>query len=122
MVHLTDLITIQDLEETAAVVLPQAAHSYFMSGADEEQTIKENERAYDRFLFLPSMMVDPTNITMKTRIFGNTYSMPIAFAPCAMHKLAHPEGEKATVVSFIFFILEPAFSTASFSVHFRKLQ
>jgi len=42
------------------------------------------------------MMVDVSNINMKTTLLGHEVSFPICVAPTGMHKLAHPDGELAT--------------------------
>jgi len=42
------------------------------------------------------MMVDVSNINMKTTLLGQKVSFPVCVAPSSMHKLAHPDGELAT--------------------------
>lgn len=44
-------ISVNELEEAAASVLPKAARDYYKSGATDEYTLKENKRAFQRLLF-----------------------------------------------------------------------
>jgi (S)-2-hydroxy-acid oxidase len=44
-------------------------------------------------------MVDVSKIDTTTRLFGKKYPFPIAFAPSAMQKLAHPQGEKSVALA-----------------------
>ena len=38
-------------------------------------------------------MIDVSHIDTSTSVFGKRYPFPVAFAPSAMQKLAHPSGE-----------------------------
>lgn len=52
-----------------------------------------------RLLIRPRMMVDVSHIDTSTRLFGVKYPFPIAFAPSAMQKLAHPRGEESVALA-----------------------
>lgn len=41
-------ISVKDLEEAAALLLPKAARDYYKSGATDEQTLSENKVAFQR--------------------------------------------------------------------------
>jgi len=43
------------------------------------------------------VLVDVSARTTRTRVLGHDVAMPVLVAPTAFHKLAHPEGERATV-------------------------
>ena len=42
------------------------------------------------------MMIDVSNVSLKTTILGESISFPVCIAPSGMHMLAHPDGEMAT--------------------------
>ena len=42
------------------------------------------------------MLVDVGNIDTSVTVLGTKIAFPICIAPTAMHKFAHPEGEKNT--------------------------
>ena len=44
----------------------------------------------------PKVLVDVSNISLRTTILGSAIDFPICIAPTAQHKLAHPLGETAT--------------------------
>lgn len=77
--------------------LPQSAHDYFASGAWDEVTLRENRAAFERIKVHYRVLVDVSRRDLSTRLFGQGISMPILIAPTAFHKLAHPDGELATV-------------------------
>eukprot|EP00126_Sphaerothecum_destruens_P005273 Sdes_comp18676_c0_seq1m8928 len=90
-------VTIYDLERAAEQHLTSNAFSYYVSGADGQQTLKENEKAFQRFRLLPRMLRGTPSIQMETTILGTPINFPVGIAPTAMHQMAHSEGEIATV-------------------------
>jgi (S)-2-hydroxy-acid oxidase len=91
------MLCIKDFENNAKKSLPKMAHDYFASGADNQETLYENERAFARILIRPRVLVDVSNVSIKTTLLGTDMRSPICIAPSAFHKLAHPDGELATV-------------------------
>jgi len=91
-------VCILDLEKIATQNLDPKVHEYFRSGANYEVTLGENEKAFNRLKILPRMLAkDVTNISLDTVILGKHIKMPIGASPSAMQRMAHPEGELATV-------------------------
>jgi isopentenyl diphosphate isomerase/L-lactate dehydrogenase-like FMN-dependent dehydrogenase len=43
-------------------------------------------------LLTKQLMTGGDQSSLKTKILGKEVSLPFGFAPCAMHKLAHPQG------------------------------
>lgn len=41
----------------------------------------------------PQILKDVKDISYRTKILGNSVSMPLFVSPAAMAKLAHPDGE-----------------------------
>ena len=92
-----DALNLQDLEKLAKEKLPHSAHGYYASGAWDEVTLRENRSAFERIKIHYRVLVDVSQRDMSTTLFGHRISMPILIAPTAFHKLAHPDGELATV-------------------------
>lgn len=90
------LLTLADYRRAARGALSATAWRYFRSGADAEQTLRENVRAYSRWQIWPHVLVDVAERDLSTTILGAPSSMPVMIAPTAYHKLAHPDGELAT--------------------------
>ena len=86
-----------DLERAAKEKLPQMAYDYFASGAWDEVTLRENRAAFERLKVHYRVLVDVSKRDLSVDILGQKIPLPVIFAPTAFHKLAHPEGELATV-------------------------
>ena len=91
------VVNLFDLEHAAKEKLPQTAYDYFAGGAWDEETLRENRAAFERLKVHYRVLVDVSKRDLSTTILGQKISMPILFAPTAFHKLAHPDGELATV-------------------------
>ena len=86
-----------DLEQLAREKLPQTACDYFASGAWDEVTLRENRAAFERLRIHYRVLVDVSKRDLSLTLFGEKISLPILIAPTAFHRLAHPDGELATV-------------------------
>ena len=82
------------LQDTA---FPRNALNYYVSGANGEQSLAENVDAYKRLRLRPKMMRGVKELDMSTSLLGSEISFPVAAAPTAMHCMAHPDGERATI-------------------------
>ncbi len=92
-----DFLNLHELEALAKAKLPQLAWDYYSSGADDEQCIRRNVSAYEKVLLHYRVLVDVAQRSLATTLLGEPLAMPIAVAPTAFHRLAHPDGELATV-------------------------
>jgi isopentenyl diphosphate isomerase/L-lactate dehydrogenase-like FMN-dependent dehydrogenase len=97
MVDKRDLVNVFDYETAAQEKLPKTAYDYYRSGANDEITLRENHAAYERIQLHPRVLIDISKPDLSTRILGQDIAMPILVAPTAFHRMAHPEGEVATV-------------------------
>jgi isopentenyl diphosphate isomerase/L-lactate dehydrogenase-like FMN-dependent dehydrogenase len=89
-------LTVDDYESAARESLPQMVFDYFAGGAGDEWTMRENRRAFDRWVFRPRVLVDVSQVDLRTTVLGQEVPFPILLAPTAFQKMAHPEGERAT--------------------------
>ena len=89
-------LNLAEYERAAKNTLPRNAHDYYASGSNDMITLRENRAAYSRLRILPRILVDVSQINMKTTILGKMIDSPICIAPTAMQQMAHPEGELAT--------------------------
>ncbi len=91
-----DLINLYDYEHAARAKLPREIYDYFAGGANDEITVKKNPRAYDKVDLQHRILRGVSQPELSIQLFGQTVSMPVLIAPTAFHRLAHPEGERAT--------------------------
>jgi 4-hydroxymandelate oxidase len=90
-------VNLFEYEELAREVLPQMAYDYYAAGADDEISLAENRAAYGRIPLYYRVLRDIDQRSLATSVLGHPVAMPILAAPTAFHKLAHPEGEVASV-------------------------
>lgn len=46
--QLSDLVCLDDVEERALAILPKSVRGYYESGADDEQTVRANRKAFKK--------------------------------------------------------------------------
>jgi len=77
--------------------LPQMAWDYYASGADDERCLRRNVDAFARYQLHYRVLVDVAARELATTVLGEPIAMPVVVAPTAFHKLAHADGELASV-------------------------
>ena len=90
-------INIYDFEAIAREKLPPMAYDYYASRAHDEITLRENHAAYDRIRLNYRVLKDISQRDISVTLLGERLSMPLLIAPTAFHRMAHPDGEIATV-------------------------
>jgi isopentenyl diphosphate isomerase/L-lactate dehydrogenase-like FMN-dependent dehydrogenase len=91
-----DPVNVWDYEELAASKLDANAHAYFVGGAGDEVTLRDNLAAFERRKLRPRVLVDVRNVSTTTTVLGTEVALPILIAPLALQRMAHPDGEIAT--------------------------
>lgn len=94
---MTEPLNLRELEALAQARLPQMVWDYYASGADDERCVRRNCDAYEQIQLHYRVLVDVARRSLETTVLGQQLSMPIAVAPTAFHKLAHADGELASV-------------------------
>ncbi len=95
--NIEKLKTVSEIEREAFAALPQVARDVLFRGASREQTLEDNEKAYERIRFCPSVLRDVGMVSVSTELLGIKLSSPILLAPTAYHGLYHPNKEVETV-------------------------
>lgn len=90
-------INLFELEDLALQKLPKMVANYYVSGANDEITLRENREAYEKIKLKYRVLRDISQRDISASLQGQSLTMPLVIAPTAFHKLAHPEGEIATV-------------------------
>ncbi len=89
----SQVVNVLDLRRVAQKRLPRAVFDYLDGGADAEQTLAENCRAFRDIIFRPRGAVAVGDCSMKTRVLGHELSVPFILAPVGYSRLMHPGGE-----------------------------
>ena len=90
---LRNIFCLDDFERPAQRYIPRPIFGYVKSGAETNSSIRENRAAYDELAFVPKVLVDTTERTQKTTLFGRTYDSPFGFSPMGCVSLAAYQGE-----------------------------
>jgi 4-hydroxymandelate oxidase len=90
-------VNLFELEAAAREKLSRESFDYYASGAQDEVTLRENRAAYDRISLAYRVLVDVSRRDLTTTVLGQPVAMPVLVAPTAFQRLAHPDGELATV-------------------------
>lgn len=93
---LADALDVSDIAAAAREVLPPQEWDFISGGAGDELTLAANRAALDGIRIVPRVLRDVSACDTSTTLFGRAVSAPIAVAPVAYHRLAHPDGELAT--------------------------
>ncbi|WP_394822304.1 alpha-hydroxy acid oxidase [Pendulispora albinea] len=94
--EVSSLLTVRDVERLARTMLPKSTVDYFRSGSDAEYTRRANRGAFRKWAIAYRVLVDVSRVDTRVRVLGQELASPILIAPTAYHRLAHPEGERAT--------------------------
>jgi 4-hydroxymandelate oxidase len=90
------IVRLADFEAPAKARMTPDGYDYVAGGSFDELTLADNLTAWSRYRLLPRVLVDTERIETTTRVLGRP-ALPFGVAPMAHHRLAHPEGEVATL-------------------------
>jgi hypothetical protein len=92
-----EFVNLSEAEASARERLPYPVYCYYAGGAHDEITLAENRRAYDQIALRPRVLVDVSRRDLSTTVLGERVALPVLVAPMAFQRMAHPDGELATV-------------------------
>jgi 4-hydroxymandelate oxidase len=90
-------VCLEDFEGAALKRLSTIAHAYISGAAGDELTASRNRAAFSAIRLKPRVLVDVSAVDTRLKLLSDKLDFPILLAPVAYHKLAHPQGELATV-------------------------
>jgi len=90
---LSRVLNIADLREVARRRIPHFVFEYVEGGAEDEQTLRCNRRAFEELSFIPQTLVDTTARNHKTELFGRPAAAPLIIAPTGMNGMLDANGD-----------------------------
>jgi 4-hydroxymandelate oxidase len=90
-------ISLLEYEAAARERLTTNAFDYYASGAHDELTLRGNRNAFERLCIAYRVLVDVSARDSSTTVLGHPLRFPVIVAPTAFQRMAHPDGELATV-------------------------
>lgn len=91
-----EAVNLEEIQRLAFSKLSLNTLSYYMTGANDEFTLRRNLSIFEQILLYPKVLVNVKATNTEVCVLGNKISLPVIIAPTAMHKLCHPDGEEAT--------------------------
>ncbi len=93
MPRLQDAITIDDLKILAQRRLPRVLWDYLEGGAEEEQTLRANRRAFDRYAFTPRAATGEGKQDIGIELYGHKLAAPFFVGPTGLNGIFQPDGD-----------------------------
>lgn len=87
-----------DYEAFARARMSEPAWAYMAGGAADELTLRDNCAAFQRLRLRNRILADLRGGDTRVELFGQSFDHPVFLAPVAFQKLAHPDGELASVL------------------------
>jgi isopentenyl diphosphate isomerase/L-lactate dehydrogenase-like FMN-dependent dehydrogenase len=91
--RLSHAINIADLRRMAQRRLPPVVFDYIDGGAEDEITLRANERAFADVTFRPRQCVETPDPDLRTTVLGTTFDVPFLLAPLGFCRMFYPRGE-----------------------------
>jgi 4-hydroxymandelate oxidase len=95
------LFSVEEFEPLARERMSDGGYRYVAGWAGTGETARLNREAFGRWVLRPRALVDVSTIDASTPVLGRRVSLPVLFAPSALHCLAHPDGELATAAASV---------------------
>ena len=92
-----ELLNLFDFAARAARRLPKPVLDYYRGFAADGVTLRANREAFERRAIHYRVLAGVGERALGTEVLGQPSSMPVLLAPSAFHRLAHDDGELATV-------------------------
>ena len=95
MSSLDRVYNVADVREAAKRRLPKGIFEFIDRGAEDDDAMVNNREAFRRVRLRPEVMVDVSNRSTETELFGRKVGMPLAIAPTGAAGLVAFRGEVA---------------------------
>lgn len=89
-------LNLAEIESAARERLTALAYEYYVGGANDEVTVRENRAAFERLALRYHVLVDVSRRSTATTVLGTPVDFPVLVAPTAFQRLACDDGELAT--------------------------
>ena len=89
-------LNLAEIEAAARERLTALAYEYYVGGANDEITLRENRAAFERLALRYRVLVDVSRRSPRTTVLGTPIEFPVLIAPTAFQRLACDDGELAS--------------------------
>jgi isopentenyl diphosphate isomerase/L-lactate dehydrogenase-like FMN-dependent dehydrogenase len=88
-------INVMEFAPLAKAKLDPLAWDYLEGGAEDEASLRDNRRGFDRIIIRPRALVDVHKIDLSLDLFGQRLAYPILLDPAGGKNCFFPDGENA---------------------------
>lgn len=92
-----DIASLADYERRAVAHMPPPSWTYLQEGTGDGLSLAANRAAFDRIGLVPRVLADLRGGSTQIELLGARHAAPILLAPVAHQRIAHEEGELATI-------------------------
>lgn len=86
--------SVEAMRVLAKKTLPRFVFDFADGGAEDEWTLRRNERAFDDFMLVPKPLEGAGERDLSLRVFSSRISMPVMIGPTGLAGLFWPRGEE----------------------------
>ncbi len=104
-----------DARRLAARRQPRIIFDFIEGAAGREVAVGRNSKRFDELMLRPRVMADVANRDLTTKLFGQTFGLPLGIAPMGMCDLAWPGADRAMATAARQFGLPVCLSSAASS-------
>src|SRR5207344_2749423 len=72
---------------------PRMIYGFISGAAETDAALRDNRRAFEEYGFVPRMLVDVSNRSQTTTLFGKTYAAPFGIPPFGSAALCAYRGD-----------------------------
>jgi L-lactate dehydrogenase (cytochrome) len=91
--RLRSILCLDDFEPAAERHLPAPIFGYVASAAERNSSLRANRLSFERFDFVPRVLVDVARRTTATHLLGQSYAAPFGIAPMGLCALTAYRGD-----------------------------
>ena len=92
----TKCYNVATIRQAAKRILPKPVFDFTDGGAEDETTLKRNERDFERLTLLPKPLNGPGKPDLSIELFGRRHALPVMIGPTGLAGLMWPQGEAAS--------------------------
>jgi isopentenyl diphosphate isomerase/L-lactate dehydrogenase-like FMN-dependent dehydrogenase len=88
-------LAVEELEQQAREVLRPEAYTYVAGGAGDDDTVRANRAAFERWRIVPRFLRDVSRRDLGVEVLGRRFPAPVLLAPIGVQAMLHAEAELA---------------------------
>lgn len=93
MFNINKITCIEDLRKVAKIKVPKMFYDYIDTGSFTESTYRSNATDFHKLKFIQKVARDLSNRSIRGKLLGTEYAMPLAIAPTGLTGMQRADGE-----------------------------